>query len=117
MIQEIKAKEVVLTNLFDPVWIGNLVFGIGVLFFIFLIAAAIWISRNTSEDKKNVAIALGAIFALAPPTYFFFEIILFREYGIHSQWDQFKHLQSTAAKFWAAGLAVLYAVYSKSFPK
>lgn len=106
-----------LKPLYEYACMGNVIFAIGVLYFLLLVYSAFWISRHTEDKDRHRAILIGAAFTIIPPIYFFFEIFLFRAYGNHSQFDQFKHIQEAASKIWIAGVGLLYGLYTKNFPK
>lgn len=64
------------------------------------------------------AITLGAVWVVGVPLFFFYEyVVLFRNFGGASQYDQFKRVQELSSKVWAGAIVVLAAFFAQTFPE
>lgn len=97
--------------------IGNRILMFGVAMFLLFIGSAFAIALG-HVCYRNFSIALGAVWVVGVPTFFFFEdVLLFRKYGDPSQYERFKRTQDLAAKIWAGAILVLAAFFADTFPK
>ena len=86
------------------------------MFGVFL--ASVYMIVEHRECYPVATIALGSVWVVGVPLFFFFEhVVLFRKYGDSSQYDQFKRLQELAGKIWAGAIVVLAAFFAETFPK
>jgi len=92
--------------------VGNIIFVFGIIMFAIFVASAYMLATMRTEYPIG-SIALAAIWVVGVPIYFFFEhIVLFRKYGDHSQYEQFKRVQELASKIWAGAIVVLTASFT-----
>ena len=97
--------------------VGNVLFCFGVVMFIVVLGSAYMIAEHRTSYPV-ASIALGALWVVGVPIFFFVEhVVLFRQYGDPSQYDQFKRLQELAGKVWAGAIVVLAAFFAQTFPK
>ncbi|WP_143694815.1 hypothetical protein [Variovorax sp. JS1663] len=94
----------------DPPEIGNRVFMVGVFFFVFFLGCAGFMLEAGREYKTH-ALVVSSLWVIGVPIFFFCEhAFIYRKWGDPAEFDQFKRLQDTAAKIWAAAVLVLAAL-------
>lgn len=84
-----------------------------IMFFVFLGSAYMITEHRTSYPLASISLA--AVWIVGVPVFFFIEhVVLFREYGEPSQYEQFKRLQDLAGKIWAGAIVVLAAFFTQT---
>jgi hypothetical protein len=94
--------------------VGNALFFFGVVMFLVFLGSAYMIAEHRTSYPV-ASIALGAVWIVGVPVFFFIEhVVLFREFGEPSQYEQFKRLQDLAGKVWAGAIVALAAFFTQS---
>ena len=109
------AGETELQRLYSNPRVGDAVLGFGILMFLLFLGCAGFLLFG-ADAYKRTALIIGLIWVVGVPVYFFIEhVMIFRVWGDHSQYEQFKRVQDLATKIWAAAIVVLSACYSANF--
>lgn len=85
------------------------------------VLTAAWVvyalSASHSQAQSSI-LTLAAIWAVAPPTWFFYEyFFVYPKAGRPGTWEAFKYGQQTAVAIWAGVTATLYGLGSSDLAK
>jgi hypothetical protein len=80
-----------LRNIYKSKHIGNALMVFGISIFILFLISAWFVYTYRGEEYRAYVVCIGTAWVIGPPVYFFIEhFFLFKRFGDHTQYDQFK---------------------------